>query len=347
MSKSRRRVEVVISRMGLLACGAPKTLNVSSSVVHDGTNGVYEFTLVEGAKKYARDGTFNVVYTIAAGTTRCRGDAVVSAKDQRHDGEFHVEMTFAPPCSRVKTTNETTATYTFAPSKGATLAAPSAGSSTDLTTWDEAHLTEGRLAGEARAAEPIVAAEIKRFAPLAALVPTPSGRLTKCPAVVAAQLEVAPPARLSYDDLLRFASSSSPSGGERLDFASEGVHSAMATSTKDPSHAANDARMTRFVAPAYAEVFRVSAFAPWRIITAGDEPGTYDPAAPSGDITVIDIAKGAVVCGGPIAVHTDSVVLGNGHPDDSRVKDSLARNYRAARSALEEKLVGALVPPTP
>jgi hypothetical protein len=332
--------------MGILACGDPTMLDVSSSTVRDGTTGVYEFTLQNAhAKKFARDGMFGVAYVDGTGATRCSGQAAVSSKDQRHDGEFHVEITFATPCTRVKTTNETKATYTFQPTKGAALSATSPGTSDDLSTWDQSHLTEQRLDKVATALEPVVTSEVKRFAPLAAFVPGPSGPLTVCPPAVAAELRKAAPARLSYDDMLRLASRAPEPGHDDFDFVSEGVHSVMAARPADPHYAATDARMDHFTPPAYVEVFRVSSFERWRIISAGDKHGTYQHGTLTGDVSVIDIAKHQVVCGGPISVRNDKEITGSSLTDDT-VKENLAQNYRAARASLEQKIAGGEVPAT-
>jgi hypothetical protein len=70
--------------------------------------------------------------------------------------------------------------------------------------------------------------------------------------------------------------------------------------------------------------------------------GTYELSA---DVRIIDIAGKQVLCGGPVAVRTDKEIEGS--PTDLSVQENLAQNYRAARSALETKLVGGDIPKTP
>jgi hypothetical protein len=311
--------------------------------VKDGKTGVYELKLRDDAGKlYARDGTFSVAYVNGAGESRCKGEAAVSAKDQRHEGEFYVEIPFKPACTTVKTLNETKVTYTFKTAKGAVLT-KAASDNGDLSTWDNSLLMEQRFAKEAEDAKPAVIAEKTRLGSIAALVPAPGQPLKECPSDVAAALKKDPPARLSYDVMLVFASKPPEAGHEQLSFMSEGLHAVMASG--DPQNAATDARMPGFKPPAYVEVARVSTFKPWRIISTADKHGSYEHGELFADVSVIDIAQKQVVCGGPLAVQTSKSIEGD--QTDRSVQENLAQNYRAARSALEAKLVGGDIPPTP
>jgi hypothetical protein len=328
-------------------CGEPTTLDVTPSSVKDGKSAAYEFTLRnDGSRKFARDGIFSVTYVNGAGEVRCKGEGAVQAKDQRHDGELYVVINFTPPCTRVKSTSETKATYTFTPTKGKVLTYVSPFPGADLAEWDQTHLTEEKYAKEALALRPAVIAEVKRMAPLAALVPAPSGKRVACPPAVAAALQKAAPARVSYDDLLLLASRAPEPNHQDLGFTTSGVHTVMASSVKDPLYAAGDPRMLKFAPPAYVEVFRPSAWKRWVIVTEGEKHATFEEGSLSGDFSIIDVARHHVVCGGPISIQNDPKITG-GWSGDSAASKNLAEKFAAARTALETSIAGGEIPATP